>query len=236
MKALITRPQPDAGAFAGLCAGAGIGAVVAPLMEIAVRRAPVSLKGAGAVAFTSANGVRAFAANCARRDIPVFAVGQATGAAAAAAGFGAVRTAGGDVESLAALIGENRGRIDGAVLHPAGTRLAGDLVAALDAHGVRARRLTLYETLEAQELPRPAVDALISDPPVDWVALFSPRSAELFARLVAEAGLADRLERVRAACLSGMVAAAAGPLGWRSVETAPTRTAEAMVALMAGNA
>lgn len=236
MKALITRPQPDAGAFAALCAGAGIGAIVAPLMEISIRSAPVPLKGAGAVAFTSANGVRAFAANCARRDFPVFAVGESTAAAAAAMGFETVSIAGGDVDALAALIGDHAGRLDGVVLHPAGTRLAGDLIGALDARGVPARRLTLYETHDAEALPETAAAALMAEPPVDWVALFSPRSAALFGRLVEEAGLSNRLAGVRAACLSASVAQAAGGLGWRAVEIAPARAAEAMVTLMTGNA
>lgn len=236
MKVLITRPRPDAEAFAALCRKAGLETVIAPLMEVVIRRAPVSLEGVGAIAVTSANGVRAFAANSSERDLPVFAVGESTAAAAAAAGFETVHAAGGDVKALAALIGDNAARLDGAVLHPAGARLAGDLVAALDGLGVPARRVTLYETREAEDLTEPAATALMGEPPVDWAAFFSPRSAALFVRLATAAGLADRLTRVRAACLSEAVAAAARALEWRSVDVAPARNADAMARLMAGPA
>ena len=232
MKALITRPQPDADAFAALCAGAGVEPVVCPLMEIVRRPAPTALDGVGALAFTSANGVRAFAANSPVRDLPVFAVGPASAAAAHAAGFTDVAAAGGDVAALAALIADARARIDGAVLHAAGARRAGDLVSALGAAGVSARRCVLYEARDAEALPETAIQAIASSPPVDWVALFSPASAALFARLVAAAQLSDRLAQIRAACLSEAVADAARAFSWRSVEIAPARRAEAMIALM----
>lgn len=236
MKVLITRPQPDAGAFAAECAQAGMETVLAPLMDIAIRRAPVDLGGAGAVAFTSANGARAFAANCAERALPAFAVGEASAAAARQAGFQTVYAAGGDVDALAALIAGRREALGGAVLHAAGARRAGDLIAALAAVGVSGRRLVLYEAVEADKLPDAAVAAIAGAAPADWAALFSPASAALLARLVRAAGLDDRLKAMRAACLSEAVAAAARALDWRAVKIAPARRADAMIALMQGDA
>src|SRR5258708_37900290 len=91
------------------------------------RDAPLPRDGVQALLFTSANGARAGAAATARRDIPVFAVGDATAATARKLGFAEVASAGGAVDDLAALV---EGRLDpahGTLLHAAGSALAGDL-------------------------------------------------------------------------------------------------------------
>ncbi|HEY7610485.1 MAG TPA: uroporphyrinogen-III synthase, partial [Alphaproteobacteria bacterium] len=63
MRILLTRPEPDAQRFAAQLAEHGIEAVVAPLMTIETADAPLPpLEGVQALVFTSANGVRAYAA------------------------------------------------------------------------------------------------------------------------------------------------------------------------------
>ena len=57
--ALVTRPEPDASDFAALLERAGMRAVKTPAMTIEPTGAAPSLEGAAALAFTSANGVRA---------------------------------------------------------------------------------------------------------------------------------------------------------------------------------
>src|SRR4051812_16935975 len=93
----------------------------------------IDLTNVQAVLFTSANGVRAFAAAERRRDIPAFAVGEATAAAARLAGFTTVDTAGGDVAALADLVRERLTPARGALLHAAGSAVAGDLSGVLGA-------------------------------------------------------------------------------------------------------
>ena len=78
---------------------------VAPLLAIRPIPQPApDLTGVAALAFTSANGVAAFAALTPDRSRPVFTVGDATAQAARAAGFARVESAGGDLDRLAALI------------------------------------------------------------------------------------------------------------------------------------
>ena len=236
MRALITRPQPDADAFAALCRAQGIEPVIAPLMQTVMHERAIDLAGVGALAFTSANGVRAFADNSVVRDLPVFAVGEATAAAALAAGFGVVETADGDVAALAAMIGAKWRDDGGAVLHAAGSRRAGDLLSLLQRRDVAARREVLYEMREASSLPQAAVAVLDGAQELDWVALFSPRSAELFAALVEKAELAGALAALRAACLSDAAAAPLRRFPWRDMRIANRRSAEAMIDLMTQNA
>lgn len=235
MKVLITRPQPDAEVFAALGARSGIEAIIAPVMTIQLLTKKLNMNDAGALAFTSANGVRAFAKNSADRSLPVFAVGRATADAARAAGFSDIRIAGGDVEQLSGLILNERNSFAGDLLHIAGAQRAGDLISLLSSAGIKGRRETLYDARLVEALPKPAVAALSNQPPVDWAAFFSPRTAAHFIALVRKAGLEDRLRHVRALCLSQAVAKAARPSLWKEIVVAKGRHANAMIsAIIAG--
>ncbi len=230
MRILITRAEPDASAFADQCRAHGLDPVIAPVMRIDIHKAAIGLAGIAALAFTSANGVRAFAANEARRDLPVFAVGAVTAAAAKAAGFRDVRAAGGDVDTLADHIASESAKLEGRLLHLAGEDRAGDLVASLKARGILAKRQTLYTAHAAQALPLEVIDLLNADPP-EWTAFFSPRTARLFIELSHAAGLDGVLTQISAACLSPAVAAAAGDL-WRAKCVASARNAASLIAAM----
>jgi uroporphyrinogen-III synthase len=180
-KVWITRTQPGAALTAERVRALGHDAIVAPLLAVrAIEDAVVDLTGVAALAFTSANGVRAFAEASGERKLKVFAVGAATAQAAQAAGFSTVLSADGDVEALAEGIAARRNELRGAVLHPGAAEPAGDLAGALEKHGVAARRLILYETgpvaldpAEARALTR-----------ADAVLLHSPRAAKALAAVL----------------------------------------------------
>lgn len=177
----ITRAQPGADVTAERVRALGHDAIVAPLL--AVRVLPdvaVDLRGVAALAFTSANGVRAFADASGERNLKVFAVGAATAQAARAAGFRSVLSADGDVEALAEGIAVRRGELRGAVLHPGAAEPAGDLAGSLEKHGVEARRLILYETAPVL-LGDAEAEALSKS---DAVLLHSPRAAQVLAKLL----------------------------------------------------
>jgi uroporphyrinogen-III synthase len=177
----ITRAQPAADATAERVRALGHEAVVAPLL--AVRNLPsvsVDLAGVAALAFTSANGVRAFADASGERNLRVFAVGSATAQAARAAGFRSVLSADGDVEALADGIALRRSELRGAVLHPGAAEPAGDLAGALEKHGVEARRLILYETAPVT-LSDGEAAALIR---CDAALLHSARAAQVMAKVL----------------------------------------------------
>jgi uroporphyrinogen-III synthase len=144
----ITRALPGADATAKRVRALGHEPWVHPLLDM--RLLPdvaYDLYGVGALAFTSANGVRAFAEARPERDLKVFAVGRATAEAARAARFRSVLSTDGNVETLAAGIAARRREINGAVLLPGAAELAGDLVGLLQAQDIEARRLVVYETV-----------------------------------------------------------------------------------------
>jgi uroporphyrinogen-III synthase len=177
----ITRAQPGADATAERVRALGHDAVVAPLLAVRVLpNVSVDLSGVAALAFTSANGVRAFADASGERALKVFAVGAATAQAARAAGFRSVLSADGDVDALAEGIAVRRSELRGAVLHPGAAEPAGDLAGALEKHGVEARRLILYETAPVT-LPDDEAEALSRS---DAVLLHSPRAAQVLAKVL----------------------------------------------------
>lgn len=108
---LVTRAEPGASRTVERLRERGYTPVNAATAHIEHRRRAVELSGVAALAFTSPNGVDAFMRNSARRDLPVFAVGPATAAAARAAGFAQVTSADGDGAALARLIQIGRAHV-----------------------------------------------------------------------------------------------------------------------------
>lgn len=211
-------------------------AVIAPVMEVAFRNAPApDLDDVQAVLFTSQNGVRAFAATHERRDLRAFAVGRSTAEAAVSAGFPDVESADGDSAALAELVRSRLAPEDGPLLHVAGTAVAGDLSGALQEAGFTIRRAVLYEARPADRLPETAVAALRGRK-VAGALFFSPRTAEVFATLVAGAGLEPSLRGLMALCLSEAVAErlgeGAGASLWGEVRTAARPELPALLTLL----
>lgn len=230
MYVIVTRPSPDGEAFAAEVARLGATPVLSPAMAIRDRAGEVDLAGVETLAFTSANGVRAFSRLSPRRDFQVFAVGDATAGTARAAGFAHVTVAGGDVESLSQLIASTK--LSSHVLHLAGSDRAGDLVAALAAKGVGAHRAVIYDAVKNEQLSASAKAALMDEEAKIVVVFFSPRSARLFLDQALASGLAHRLGRAVALCLSAEVAASARVGRWAAVEIAADRTANSVLALI----
>ena len=227
IRALITRPRIDAGALAERLAARGVQSLIAPLIEIRQQAgADLDLGGVQAVLFTSANGVRAFAARSPDRDIAAFAVGDATAQTAHASGFRRIESAAGDVAALAELVAARLDPDDGALLHAAAGSVAGDLAARLEKSGFVVRRAVLYEARPIDAMPAAARDALLRGE-IDCALFFSPRTARTFVSLARAGDCADSCSGVTALCLSPAVAAALAEIRWRAVCVAarPDQTA-----------
>ena len=234
---LITRPWEEAEALARQLAARGHEVLIEPMLTIVYRDQAVPvLSGIQGVLFTSANGVRAFARVTEDRVLPVFAVGNATAAAARAAGFKSVESAAGDVEALARLVIERCTPQAGVLLHVASSVRAGDLSGALTASGFTVRRDVLYDARPAPALS-PETRRALACGGVDAVLLFSPRTARALAALLVTAGLGAACRTVTAVCLSVAVADAVGSgdsLPWRAVRVAERPDQEALLAVLAG--
>ncbi|HEY5070919.1 MAG TPA: uroporphyrinogen-III synthase [Caulobacteraceae bacterium] len=220
----VTRSAPGSEATSQRLRALGYETVVWPLLTVrAMSGGMINLHGVGALAFTSANAVTAFIRRSLERRMPVFAVGAGTAAAAQAAGFLHVLSAGGDVMALAAEIVAHQEVFSGAVLHPAAVERAADLGAALAPHDIKVRMLAVYETVAAEvpaKLP-PMIPGL-------WaVTLHSAKSA----RALADILRANPAPRLCAFCLSRAVARPLARIPLARLAAAARPTEEALIDL-----
>lgn len=219
MTVWITRTRPGADQTAGRLRALGVEVLVDPVLEVRRLDVEVDASGYQALAFTSPNGVEAFCALSAERDLPAFAVGDATAAALRLAGFASVESASGDVEALAALLLARRA---GRVLAPGAAEPAADLGALATGPGVEVTALPVYETVERHP------ERALTDAGITTVMIHSPRAAR---QVLAVAS--DRLPRVDFVALSAACAAPFEGQGAKSVAVAPFPDDASLVRLTA---
>jgi uroporphyrinogen-III synthase len=204
---------------------------VAPLLGIRARRArlpdPARLQ---AVLATSGNALPGLPAPY--RSLPLYTVGDATAERARGLGFATVSSAAGDAAALAELLSRACRPDAGPLLLAAGARQGERLSAALRAQGFAVLRRVLYAAVPVRRMPPSARQALI-EKRIAAALFFSAETAETFARLVAEAGLAGELARVTALAIGEPAASALRRLPFRSVRVAVRPTEEALLAMLA---
>lgn len=211
---LVLRPEPGASATATAVRAMGREAVVAPLFTVHGLPWEMPASRPWALLMTSANAAR-FGGNVLTDllDLPLYAVGEATAAAARRIGFGRIVTGEGDAATIIA-----RAAADGV---PRLLHLSGREHRAGTHRGVSIDRRVVYAADPVKALPEAAKAVL-----PDVVALLhSPRAAMLFARLVAPAG-------VRIAAISPATLEAAGP-GWQASAVAEVPTDVSLLAVAA---
>ena len=198
---LVLRPEPGATATRAAARALGLTAVAAPLFEVRPLDWTPPAAPPQAVLMTSAQAARLGGEGLAAlRDRPLYAVGEATAAAAHAAGFTRVVVGEAGVDAIVA-----RAEADGVrrLLH-----LAGREHRAPTGTAVTLERRLVYAAEAVSALPEAARAAL----PDAIALLHSPRAAALFASLVDP-------RAIRIAAISPATRAAAGE-GWRAVAIA----------------
>lgn len=225
----VTRPQADAAGLAEALRQRGFEPVIEPLLLVELTDGPpLPLDGVQALLATSANGARALARRTAERRLPLLAVGDGTARIARKLGFEAVESAGGDVASLAERICLRLDPVAGAVLHAAGTEVAGDLGGTLQAAGFRYRREVVYRV----DTPERLTDALVARwaaDDIDGVVVFSPRTGRTLVRLLRQSGQADASRHAVCFCLSEAVVTTVSTLRWHRIRVAAQPTQAALL-------
>lgn len=230
--ALVTRPLADSQGLAEALEARGYAPLVEPMLAIRfLDPAPPDRSHYQGVLVTSANGVRALARLVAWRDLPVWAVGDASAREARGLGFVTVENAAGDVAALAQLVAERAQPADGPLLHVAASRLAGDLGGALAEKGFAVDKAVLYEAEPASDFS-PALIAALAEGRLAAALFFSPRTAATFVRLAEKRAVGESLRRIKALALSRAVADSLSPLPWRAVAVAERPDQAALLALL----
>jgi uroporphyrinogen-III synthase len=205
MRVLVLRPQADADRTGRKLAARGHEPVVAPVLAIRQTGEPAPPGPFDAAILTSAHAVPALAAVDWGRDVPVFAVGARTAAAATAAGFKDVRAAGGDAASLSALVDKSV-PAGARLLHAAGRERKPEPDTSLTKAGFTVSTWIAYEAVAAERLPAAAENAL-REGRLDAALHFSRRSAGIALDLAGAAGVATPFLLMTHVCLSDDAAA-----------------------------
>lgn len=217
MKVLVLRPQPGADETAARARALGLEPVVAPIFAVrALAWTPPDPAGFDAVMLTSASAARQASDGLTPfKPLPCYAVGEATAAAAAQAGFADIRIGPDDGSTLLLMMAEDGVR---RAFHACGE----DHI-ALGHPDVAITRLPVYAAEGAGRLPGEAEAALRGGA---IALLHSPRAARLFAELAGARG------GISIAAISARTARAAGE-GWRAVAVAPMPRDQALLELAA---
>jgi uroporphyrinogen-III synthase len=216
MHLLVTRPQPDAERTAQALQARGHTVTVVPVLRNEIVPDPEIAAGPfAAVVMTSANAARALERHARRAELtalPLVTVGERTAKAARAAGFRHVASADGGLPELARLIANTMA--PGRLLYLAAQDRAGDLAAALTAHGFSVDTVVVYRMADNPTLAPDLRKALRQ--PVDGALHYSRRSAQMFLTGATTAGVIDAALRLTHYCVSGEVAAPLRAAGARA--------------------
>lgn len=222
----LTRPRAASERLAADIRARGFTPVIAPMLDIVPEHFewPTMIQ---ALIITSANTVPLIPVDPA---LPVFAVGDATAAAAKAAGFQNIESAGGDARDLQALLSQRTWQPDIPVVHAGGA----DLAATLSIPGVPVRHIPVYKARAAETLPDEFIETL-DQGAFDAILFFSPRTGRIFSHVLGEYGRTGRLTGTKALCLSGSVVESVKDLPWADVRSARHPNMAALLALLDGD-
>lgn len=233
MRLIITRPQERALPLAEKLKAEGFEPILAPMLKIFPLPAEDPAEPLQAVIFTSVQGVEAVAGAEGYKIFPAYTVGSKTAGAARKAGFATVYNADGAVDDLFRLIKQTGNPAKGPLVHLCGDQTVGKLTERLEAEGFTARRQKVYETRAVENLPS-SVAEKINARAFEGALFFSPRTANIFCRVVAEGGLEDRFGHATAFCLSDNVAAEASRLAWKKVLACEQPSEASLLSLLQG--
>jgi uroporphyrinogen-III synthase len=209
MHLLLTRPLADDDPLPELLRARGHTVTQDPLLRIEpLQPVAVDASGIQAVVVTSSNALRGQETSgllAPLTDLPLFAVGRATAAAARQLGFADIRTGDGEAADLVSSLTTALNTSKGAVLYLRGLDVAFDLTTPLQAAGFDVRSCVVYRAVAAKAFA-PETIAGIARGSIQGVVLMSPRTAETYAELAVSAGIAGELPYLVHYCLSSRVA------------------------------
>lgn len=231
MRVLVTRPEFDALRTAKRLKALGYEAVIDPLLKIeAMEFEPVTGRYDGVI-ITSTNAIRAAGEKtiAALRSLPLYAVGTQSGEVAFEAGFGDVKTGGGDAFTLAALLRKSL-PAGARLLYLAGAARAQDLAALVKDAGIEIELRVVYRAVPATKFSEDTI-AYLRGGGIGAVLHYSRRSAKNFITLLEKEKLLPEASTLRHLCISDTAAAPLHSAGFR-VEVAHEPSEDALFALL----
>ena len=229
-RVLVLRAREDARRTAQKLAGMGFASVLSPVIEIVATGVKSPAEDFDAVIVTSAKALQHSDQSESLRCSPLFTVGARTAALAEGRGW---RVAGVAPESSALLsLILKRSPSRARLLYLAGRQRRETLETALREAGREVHALETYDAREATALTRDAVEALAGGE-VSAALHYSPRSAEVFARLALRDNLTAAARAFAHFAISAETAAALRPLGARRIHIAESPDEDALLKQLA---
>ncbi|MCK1397683.1 uroporphyrinogen-III synthase [Bradyrhizobium sp. 4] len=229
MSILVTRPHPDNEATSENLRARGHVALLAPVLKFEpVAFHDESETSYSAVIVTSANAIRGVAPQLrglGLQELPLFAVGEHTAAAARDAGFAEVVVAGGDAAALRDKVMQSardkRLKKKSTLLYLAGADLSRDLGGELGAEGFNVVTQTTYRMAPVKLLPRDVCEGFAAHG-IEAVLHYSRRSARAFLEAARAEGVEISALAIPQCCLSETVAGVLREAGASQVLVAAT--------------
>jgi uroporphyrinogen-III synthase len=228
MRVLLTRPLDDSLVLSEQVSRQGHQSIISPVLKIATVAWELPDEEIDALVLTSHHAVPVQHLDQ-LGPIPCFCIGERTTAAARAAGFTVAADGEGNRNGLVRKIADVKPRH---ILFLSGEQERGDMIAELAAVHIPATRRIVYRAESVTAFTPEAVTALQQNE-IDWVLLYSPRSAGLFCQLVSQLPVVDK-SHLRLACLSQAVADACteawADANWAQVVIANRPSSSALLA------
>ena len=229
MAVLVTRPHPDDEATAASLRARGFDVLRAPMLRFEPVAVHEDMNARySAVIVTSANALRGIEPHLKGHrmlELPLFAVGEHTAAAARRAGFTHVVSANGDAANLRDLVLASLKAKElkkaSTLLYLAGAELSRDLASELEESGFRVVTQTTYKMIAVKSLPRETCDAFAANQ-VEAVLHYSQRSARAFLDAARAAGVEMSALAIPQCCISAAVASVVRDAGATQVVVAAT--------------
>jgi len=229
MAVLVTRPHPDDETTAASLRARGFEVLRAPMLRFEPVAVHEDINARySAVIVTSANALRGIEPHLKGHrmvELPLFAVGDHTAAAARRAGFTHVVSANGDAANLRDLVLASLRAKElkkaSTLLYLAGAEIARDLASELEESGFRVVTQTTYRMIAVKSLPRETCDAFAANQ-VEAVLHYSQRSARAFLDAARAAGVEISALAIPQCCISATVASVVRDAGATQVVVAAT--------------
>ena len=229
MAVLVTRPHPDDETTAASLRARGFDVLRAPMLRFEPVAVHEDMNARySAVIVTSANALRGIEPHLKGHrmvELPLFAVGDHTAAAARRAGFTHVVSANGDAANLRDLVLASLKAKElkkaSTLLYLAGAEIARDLASELEESGFRVVTQTTYRMIAVKSLPRETCDAFAANQ-VEAVLHYSQRSARAFLDAARAAGVEISALAIPQCCISATVASVVREAGATQVVVAAT--------------
>ena len=229
MAVLVTRPHPDDETTAASLRARGFDVLRAPMLRFEPVAVHEDMNARySAVIVTSANALRGIEPHLKGHrmvELPLFAVGDHTAAAARRAGFTHVVSANGDAPNLRDLVLASLRAKElkkaSTLLYLAGAEISRDLASELEESGFRVVTQTTYRMIAVKSLPRETCDAFAANQ-VEAVLHYSQRSARAFLDAARAAGVEISALAIPQCCISATVASVVRDAGATQVVVAAT--------------